>query len=101
MVMIQTSGLDLMTGNERNAFEIIINNELEKLNKKFKNISSFYLHFKEHQKKGAKPKYSFHSKILIDGKNIETESFGWDSGKSLRELFNKIENEINHKFHLK
>lgn len=100
-MITQISGIDLLTDSEKNSFQNLINFELEKLGKKFKNISSFYLHIKEHQKEKSSPKYSFHSKIIINGTNIETDSFGWDHRKSLRELFNKIENEINHKFHLK
>lgn len=97
----QISGIDLLNESEKSSIQQIINSELEKLNKKFKDISSFYLHIKEHQKEKSKPKYSFHSKIIINGDNIETDSFGWDHRKSLRELFNKIENEINHKLRLK
>ena len=101
MVIIETSGLDLMKDNEKILFDKSISSELEKLNKKSKDISHFYLHFKEHKKEGAKPKYVLHSKISINNNHIETESFGWDLKKVLKELFKKIENEINHKFHLK
>ncbi len=97
----QISGIDLLNDSEKNSIQQIINSELEKLNKKFNNIFSFYLHIKEHKKEKSKPKYSFHSKTIINGHNIETDSYGWDHRKSLRELFDKIENEINHKFHLK
>ncbi|MEK6914544.1 MAG: hypothetical protein AABW83_02730 [Nanoarchaeota archaeon] len=101
MISIQTSGIDLMKDNEKNLFDKIINSELEKINKKFRNISSFYLHFKEHKKEGAKPKYSLHSKISINVFHIETTSSGWDLREVLKELFRKIDNEIEHKLKIK
>jgi ribosome-associated translation inhibitor RaiA len=97
-MITQVSGIDMLKQSEKDSLQKLMSLEIKKLNKKFKDISSFYLHVKEHKKEKSKPKYSFHSKIIISGHNIETESFGWDYSKSLRDLFDKIEEEINHKF---
>lgn len=101
MVFVQTAGFDLLVEDDRDSFEKLFNHQLEKLQRKVKDVSSFSFHIKGHQTDGSRSKFSLHSKVEVDGKKFEADSFDWDYKAALHKLFDKLGNEIEHTLHLK
>ncbi len=100
MITPKTVGFELLTDKEKKEFQRIFDNNFNKIQRKIKNISSFIFHFKEYEKDGKVKKFSINSKIIFDNKIIEASAYDWDFNKSVHKIFNKLNEEIEHKFHL-
>ncbi|MBS3071113.1 hypothetical protein J4407_02325 [Candidatus Pacearchaeota archaeon] len=98
---LQTIGFDLIDENDKKDFDKIFEEYSERIQKKLKNISSFTIHLKEYNKEGARKKFCVYIHILAPTRvAFKAEAFDWDFKRTLHKAFNKIEQEIEHKFHL-
>ncbi len=99
MVTLQTKGFEILTPKTKEEFEKLWEEYSEKIERKLKNIESVRIHLKEYSH-GGKTKFSVHALVNYAGKSIEADSYDWDLRRTLHKLFNKIEQEIEHKFHV-
>ena len=100
LMEIQTKGLEILNENEKKDFETVLGKYYEKIERKLKDISSIVFHLKEYNRQGTRKKFSIHAKIVYSGKFFEADSFDWDLKRTIHKLFRKMEEEIEHKFHL-
>lgn len=99
---VQTVGLKRLNDEEKRDFREIFLEHSNKIGRRLKNISLFIFHFKEYDKKGTRKKFSIHARIIAPVKRIfEATALDWDFRRTLYKVFNKFENEIEHRFHMK
>lgn len=99
MVNLQTIGFEILTEKTKNEFQKIWEEYSKKIERKLKNVESLRIHLKEYSP-GGKTKFSIHVLVGYSGKSIEADAVDWDLKRAFHKVFNKIENEIEHLFHL-
>ena len=98
MVFVQTVGFDQLSKEDMSHFESLFNNHFKKIQRKIKDAETFVFHLKEYEKEGKRMKFSLHSRIIWGNKMIEANAFDWEFNKTVNKVFNKLEQEIEHKF---
>ena len=99
MVNLQTMGFEVLTEKTKNEFQKLWEEYSKKIERKLKNVESIKIHLKEHNH-GGKTKFSIHAAVNYSGKSIKAEAVDWDLKRIFHKVFNKIENEIEHIFHV-
>lgn len=99
MVNLQTIGFEILGKKSKNEFQKLFIEYSKKIRRKLKNIDSFKIHLKEYSHEG-KIKSSIHASVSYPGKIIKAEASDWDLKRTLHKVFNKIEQEIEHTFHV-
>lgn len=99
MVDLKTIGFEVLTEKTKNEFQKLWEEYSKKIENKLKNVESVKVHLKEHNPEG-RIKFSIHVVVDYSGKSIKAEAVDWDLKRTFHKVFNKIENEIEHTFHL-
>jgi len=99
MINLQTKGFEILTGKTRDDFQKLWEEYSEKVGRRLKNVESVRIHLKEYSP-GGKTKFSIHALVSYAGKSMEAEASDWDLRRTFHRVFNKIEQEIEHKFHV-
>jgi len=99
MINLQTVGFEILTEKTRNEFNELWGEYSKKIGRKLKNAESCRVHLKEYSP-GGKTKFSIHALVSYAGKSIEANASDWDLRRTFHKVFNKIEQEIEHKFHV-
>lgn len=99
MINLQTVGFEILTEKTRNEFNGLWEEYSKKIERKLKNAESCRIHLKEYSP-GGKTKFSIHVLVSYAGKSIEANASDWDLRRTFHKVFNKIEQEIEHKFHV-
>ncbi len=97
---IQTKGFELLDENEKRDFNELFEKYSQKIERKLKGISSIVIHLKEYRKLGSRKKFSIHAKFVYSGKMFEADAFDWDFKRTVHKIFRKIEEELEHRFHI-
>lgn len=98
---IQKTGFELLSDDENKDLEKLFSRHFQKIEKKLKNISSFHVHLKEYKKESNRKKFSIHLRIEAPTRRIfEADASGFDFKIVLHKLFKKINEELEHRFHL-
>ena len=99
MVSLQTIGFEILTEKTKSEFQKLWEEYFKKIEQKLKNLESIRIHLKEHNHYG-KTKFSIHVLVSYSGKSMDAEADDWDLKRTFHKVFNKIENEIEHTFHV-
>lgn len=99
MISLKTVGFEALTQKTKEEFQKLWGEYSIKIGHKLKNIESVRIHLKEYSP-GGKTKFSIHAFVSYAGKSIEADSFDWDLRRTFHKVFKKIEQEIEHKFHV-
>ena len=99
MINLQTKGFELLTPQTKDNFMKLWEESQEKLERKLRDIESLRIHLKEYSP-GGKTKFSIHALMVYSGKTMEADSVDWDLKKAFHKVFNKLQEEIEHKFHI-
>jgi len=99
MINLQTVGFEILTEKTRNEFNKLWEEYSKKIERKLKNTEACRIHLKEYSP-GGKTKFSIHVSVSYAGKSIEADAFDWNLRITFNKVFNKIEQEIEHKFHV-
>ena len=99
MINLEKIGFEVLTEKTRNEFQKLWEEYSEKIGRKLKNTESVRIHLKEYSP-GGKTKFSIHALVSYAGKSIEADAFDWDLRRTFHKVFNKIEQEIEHMFHV-
>ncbi|MEK6840927.1 MAG: hypothetical protein AABX79_03160 [Nanoarchaeota archaeon] len=99
MINLQTKGFEILTQKTRDEFQKLWDEYSSKIERKLKNAESFRIHIKEYSP-GGKTKFSIHMLVSYAGKSIEADSSDWDLRRTFHKAFSKMEQEIEHKFHV-
>lgn len=99
MIDLKTIGFEVLTENTKNEFQKLWEEYSNKIERKLKNTESVRIHLKEYSP-GGKTKFSIHALVSYAGKSIEADAYDWDLKRTFHKVFNKIEQEIEHTFHV-
>lgn len=99
MVNLETKGFEILTQKTKEEFQKIWEEYSKKIERRLKNTESIKIHLKEYSP-GGKTKFSIHALVSYAGKSIEAEAFDWDLKRTFHKVFNKIEQQIEHAFHV-
>jgi hypothetical protein len=58
------------------------------------------VHIKEYKKEGQGKKFSINVDLHFSGKRLKSEATDWDLARTLHKSMIKLQNEIEHKFHI-
>jgi hypothetical protein len=97
---IRTKGLEVLKEGEKRDVEELSRKYCQKIGRKLRGISSIIVHLKEYSRLGLRKKYSIHARVVYSGKSLEADAFDWDLRRTIHKLFRKVEEELEHKFHL-
>lgn len=100
MLEVEKIGFDSLGENTKNEFQKLFDEYSGKIGKKLKKIEFFKIHLKEHSRGGKAIKFSLHIQIRYSGKTLEAKAADWDLKRTIHKVFNKLETEIEHKFHI-
>ena len=97
MSKIQYIGLKDFTEQEQ---ELIKSLAIEYADKLERDIREFTLviNLKRHNLAGKRIKFSFHTRLDAPSFILTSKADDWDLARTLHKIFEKIENEIKHKF---
>src|SRR3990172_2014039 len=99
MINLQTIGFEILAEKTKGEFQKLWDEYSKKIERKLKNVESIKIHLKEYNP-GGKTKFSIHAIVAYSGKSMEADAVDWDLKRTFHKVFNKIENEIEHNFHL-
>lgn len=99
MVTLQTVGFEILSEDTKKEFQKLFDEYSKKIDERLKNAESFRIKIKEYTK-GGKTKFSIHVLLTYSGKSLEAEASDWDLNRTFHKVFNKIEQEVEHKFHV-
>ena len=99
MVDLKTIGFEVLTEKTKKDFQKLWEEYSKKIENKLKNVESVKIHLKEHSP-GGRIKFSIHTAVSYSGKVLEADAVDWDLKRTFHKVFNKIENEIEHTFHV-
>tara|TARA_Y100000310_G_scaffold293646_1_gene323388 strand:- start:267 stop:602 length:336 start_codon:yes stop_codon:yes gene_type:complete len=99
MALISTKGFEVLEEQDKLDFDKLINEYAVKIERKVKNLDNFIIHLKEYKKLGNQKKFSIHVRIADSYKVFEADAADWDFKRTLHKVFNKLDSEIEHRFH--
>ena len=99
MVDLKTIGFEVLNEKTKDDFQKLWKEYSKKIKNKLKNVESVKIHLKEHSP-GGRIKFSIHTTVSYSGKVLEADAVDWDLKRTFHKVFNKIENEIEHTFHV-
>ncbi len=99
MINLETKGFEILTEKTRNEFQKLWEEYSKKIERRLKNTESIRIHLKEYSP-GGKTKFSIHVLVSYAGKSIEADAYDWDLKRTFHKVFNKIEQEVEHTFHV-
>lgn len=99
MEEIRFTGLKELDEKERGVVNKLSAEYHEKIKRAIKNITSLHILIKIHKKTGNRKKYDVHVTVVAPTRAIESKAADWDLARTLHMVFNRIEKEIQHRFH--
>src|SRR3989344_3535344 len=99
MIELQTKGFETLSPTTKEEFEKIWEEHAKKIERKLKGAESCRIHIKEYSP-GGKTKFSIHVLVTYSGKSLEADASDWDLGRTFKQVFAKIEQLAEHKFHI-
>ena len=99
MKRIKIKGDDLLNRDEKVILDKLTDEYLNKIQRKFQN-SLLEVHIKVYDKDGQRKKFSLNVHLISTKGNIDASDADWDFSRVLHKVFNKILNEIEHRFHI-
>jgi hypothetical protein len=103
MENIQIKGIERLDEAEKSEVSRILESSYEKI--KYKTKTDFILkisikiYSKDKENLVKRKKYSIQAGIFGATRDFEASAFDWDLNKAIHKVLNKLENEIEHKFH--
>lgn len=99
MIRLEKIGFDILTEKTREEFEKIFEEHSGKIERRLKGVEYCRVMLKEYGH-GGRTKFSIHVMVSYSGKTIEAEAADWGLRKTVHQAFNRIEQEIEHAFHI-
>jgi len=101
---IEKKGIELLSEEEKHELDREIEAYSEKLKWKTKSDFKLKLAIKIHSKKGEdkdskRKNYSLRAMLKGETHSFEAEAADWDFNKACHKVFDKLMNEIEHKYH--
>jgi len=90
-------GLERLDGKEVNDITSMSSQYLEKLDREIKS-DELILDIKLHSPTGKRKEYRLLGKIVFGSDILTAEANDWDFKRTIHKLFNKLLNEVKHKF---
>lgn len=90
---------EILTEEEIRVTNSLIGEYSPKIKRLVKMPISLKIHFKGYEKNAQKKKYSLHAEIIFAGKTLNAEAWDYDLSRAIHRVMEKIETEVEHKFH--
>ncbi|MBT4376876.1 hypothetical protein HOD29_05885 [archaeon] len=100
MSIIQTKGFDLLGEKDKDYFDKLLNEYSVKIKRKLKNADTFVVCLKGYKMEGKKKKFSVQVRVADSYNVFEANASDWDFRRTLHKVFNKLETEVEHRFHV-
>lgn len=99
MIRLEKIGFDLLTETTKEQFDKIFAEHSGKIERRLKDVEYCRVMLKEYGQ-GKRTKFSIHVLVSYAGKTVEADATEWDLRKTVHIAFNRIEQEIEHMFHV-
>ena len=100
MGKISYKGLEILGEIDRKLIESICEAYFKKLGNKLNTDISMGLLLKEYHLKTSNKEFSVEATLNLGSGNISADEIGWDLSKVVHRVFEKIINQVEHRFHL-
>lgn len=101
MKQIEIINKELLNGKEKAIADKLLDEYYSKIQRLAKNPLSLKVHIKEYDKEGKGRKYSINAEAIFSGgKLVSSSSWDWDLARAIHKNMTKIQNEIEHHYHI-
>lgn len=97
---VEIIGLDLLNESEKNDANRLIEEGFKKLKRKLKESSRLKIRIKVYSPEGNKGKFSLNFELFFGSSHFQADSVDWDFAKSVHMGYEKLGNQVEHKFHV-
>ena len=94
---VQFINLKILEEEEKPTVNKLVDEYFSKIQREIKN-ASLIVQFKKYNKEGRRAKYSIHARVDAPSIICSAEASDWDLARTLHKVFNKVQNEIKHKY---
>jgi len=104
MESVQIKGIEALEVSEKKEFEVMLSKHVEKIKRMLNN--DFFLkiaikvYSRDKENKLKRKKFSIDAELTGEIPRIFASAEEWDMNKSVHSAFQKLEHEIEHKFHV-
>ena len=96
--VIQFVGISDLSAENQEIINKISSEEFVKIKRLLEDIVSFVVHIKVYSKNGSKAKFALHIRVISPIRDFEScKSHDWDLTRVLRESFEDLHRQIEHK----
>ena len=99
MENIEIKGLENLDDKEKKIADKLFNEYYNKINRALKNFK-LKIHIKIYDKEGKSKKFSINIESFSSAGFFEGSFADWNLAKTIHNVFNKIETQIEHKLHI-
>ncbi|HLC78724.1 MAG TPA: hypothetical protein VJH92_06380 [Candidatus Nanoarchaeia archaeon] len=97
---IEVKGIDLLNELEKGEANGLLEDGFKKLKRKLKESSRLKVHIKVYSPEGNRRKFSINFELFFASSHLEASVAEWDFSKAIHNGFEKLGNQIEHKFHI-
>jgi ribosome-associated translation inhibitor RaiA len=92
--------IEILTPEEKEASEKILEEYHKKIKRLIKDSPKLKVHIKEYKTDGKGKKFSINTELSFSGKKLKSESVDWDLTRALHKAMIKLQTELEHKLHI-
>lgn len=104
MEKVEVKGEEVFSLQEKEEFRRILDKNVEKIKRMVNNDFYLRVSIKEYgknlEKNRKRKRFSINAELSGEIPKIDASSIEWDLNKALHVVFNRLEEEIEHKFHI-
>lgn len=100
MENLEINVADSLNTEEKKIFDKLFSQRYEKLKRKIKGDFRFKLHLKVHRKIGKSKRFIVDAEVMCKPGVFVANVDDWELAKIIHQIFNKLEMQIEHKFHV-
>lgn len=100
MEEIEIQNVEILTPEEKESAEKILNDYCKKIKRLVKSDLKLKVHIKEYNKEGKRRKFSINIDLHFSGRRLKSDAADWDLTRTLHKNMIKLQNEIEHEFHV-
>lgn len=100
MEEIEIQNVEILTPEEKESAEKILNDYCKKIKRLVKSDLKLKVHIKEYNKEGKRRKFSINVDLHFSRRRLKSDAADWDLTRTLHKSMIKLQNEIEHEFHV-
>ena len=100
MEEVEIKNIEILTPDEKELTEKILNEYYKKIKRLVKDSPKLKVQIKEYNQEGKQKKFSINVDLHFSGRRLKSDAADWDLARTLHKCMVKIQNEIEHTFHI-